>query len=353
MLFKRTITSILLGKRQIPTAKQNLENSIKSTSNSMHSKASRRAAPQQTTFQYHGKPKHVPPTIIKRRISDFKQFPLTDSLASTLRWAYFPKYTSEKVRQAKEVKTFSIKEAIATKSVDEQCSIRALCNLGGDTANGIRDVIRLPHSSICKKNKRFIVITSGTTMGDASSNTPLTSTTKEDLVGSSDVIHSILSSSVNLSLYDGLYATPDMMPSLTKVARILGPLGMMPNLKTGTLTKDLQSSIQKGREEEAFLIKKDKGIFKLKIAHNHSNKDLKKIEENFIFCMKYLMGKGANFISELEVVFSDGGEGSVNERVLKINPSIYKGDEKGQKYIMALEKCRAAASKRPNSYINQ
>lgn len=349
MFFKAPITTLLFPKgrvnckRTIPSAKDNMENAIKSKSNSMHSKASKKGAPQQTTFQYHSKPKRIPPTIIKKRISDFKEFSIMDSPAQPIRWSYFPKYTSDKERELRIIETFSIKEAIKTKLLGENCSIRAVCNLSGDTANGIRDVISLPNYSLTnEKKKKFIIILNNDSIKPNSA-------TEDDLVGSMDIINSILSSNINLSLYSALYATPDMIIPLTKVARILGPLGMMPNLKTGTLTNDLAASIQKGRHEEAFMIKKDLGVFEVKIA----SKDIMesaKIEENFQFCLKYLLGKGVDFIDDLMIVFSKH-EGN-DERVLKINPSLYKGENGGQKYVMALEKCRAAAIKRGNSYLN-
>lgn len=47
-----------------------------------------------------------------------------------------------------------------------------------------------------------------------------------------------------LAAFDRVVATPEMMPHLKKIARILGPRGMMPNAKVGTLTEDIESAVK-------------------------------------------------------------------------------------------------------------
>jgi len=69
------------------------------------------------------------------------------------------------------------------------------------------------------------------------------------IVGNTELIRSIEAGNID---FDVLVTTPDMIKDLAKVAKILGPKGIMPTPKTGTITTDLQGTIQeiqKGRIE--------------------------------------------------------------------------------------------------------
>ena len=108
-------------------------------------------------------------------------------------------------------------------------------NLGIDinkTDQNIKGVVNLPKGS--GKTVRVAVITNVDKHDDAKSN-------GADLVGSDDLIETISNSKIQ---FDILIASPDMMPKLGKVAKILGPKGLMPNPKLGTVTNDISKSVK-------------------------------------------------------------------------------------------------------------
>ncbi|CAL8412408.1 unnamed protein product [Dictyota dichotoma] len=66
-----------------------------------------------------------------------------------------------------------------------------------------------------------------------------------DLIGSDDLINLINQGTLD---FDILLSTPDMMPKLAKVGRILGPRGLMPSPKAGTVTKDMKITLEEFRK---------------------------------------------------------------------------------------------------------
>ncbi|MBO7509418.1 MAG: 50S ribosomal protein L1 [Alphaproteobacteria bacterium] len=61
-----------------------------------------------------------------------------------------------------------------------------------------------------------------------------------DVIGGDDLIEKVAAGQVD---FDRVIATPDMMPKMSKVARVLGPKGLMPNPKLGTVTNDIAGAV--------------------------------------------------------------------------------------------------------------
>ncbi len=105
----------------------------------------------------------------------------------------------------------------------------------------LRGAIVLPNGT--GKSKKILVVTKG-------ENAKLAKAAGADYVGDADILEKI--EKENWLDFDIIIATPDMMPSLGKLGKVLGPKGLMPNPKVGTVTTDVEkavSEIKKGRIE--------------------------------------------------------------------------------------------------------
>ncbi|WBL31280.1 50S ribosomal protein L1 [Candidatus Phytoplasma sacchari] len=133
----------------------------------------------------------------------------------------------------------------------------------------IRGSLILPHG-IGKKLK-IAVISKGVKLKDAEEN-------GADYFGGQELIDKI---SKNWTEFDILISTPDMMPMVSKLGKILGPKGLMPNPKLGTVTDNVTQivkDVQKGRIE--YKVDKTGNIHTILGKYSFENK---KILENLIF----------------------------------------------------------------------
>ena len=96
----------------------------------------------------------------------------------------------------------------------------------------VRGVMVLPNGT--GKSKKVLVLAKGEKATQAKE-------AGADFVGDDDMIEKIQKE--NWFEYDVIFATPDMMASLGKIARILGPKGLMPNPKSGTVTMDVAKAV--------------------------------------------------------------------------------------------------------------
>ena len=138
-----------------------------------------------------------------------------------------------------EARAYSLDEAVAlieklTKAKFDE-SVEVHVKLGVDSKQAdqqVRGTIVLPHGT--GKTKKVLVLAKGDKADAATA-------AGADFVGDDDMIAKIATQ--NWLGFDVVVATPDMMPSLGKVAKILGPKGLMPNPKAGTVTPDVAKAI--------------------------------------------------------------------------------------------------------------
>jgi large subunit ribosomal protein L1 len=145
--------------------------------------------------------------------------------------------------QIERMKLYSIDEAVklvkerAKAKFDE--TIEVAMNLGVDprqTDQNVRGVVNLPNGS--GRSARVAVFAKGAKADEAKK-------AGADVVGAEDLAEKVSAGQID---FDRCIATPDMMPLVGRLGKVLGPRGLMPNPKVGTVTNDLPAAIkaQKG-----------------------------------------------------------------------------------------------------------
>ena len=132
---------------------------------------------------------------------------------------------------------------------DETVDISIKLNIDSNkTDQNIKGVINLPKGT--GKKVIVAVITSEEKINDAKEN-------GADLLGGVELIDDISSNKIN---FDILIASPDMMPALGKVAKILGPKGLMPNPKLGTVTNEIGKAVKDAKSGQVKFKNEKSGI---------------------------------------------------------------------------------------------
>ena len=130
----------------------------------------------------------------------------------------------------------------STTSFDASVELALRLNLDTKKADQqLRGAIVLPNGT--GKTKKVLVIARGEAAKAAKE-------AGADYVGDMDMLEKI--EKENWFDFDVMIATPDMMPALGKIGKVLGPKGLMPNPKTGTVTMDTKTAVEdvkKGRVE--------------------------------------------------------------------------------------------------------
>lgn len=148
----------------------------------------------------------------------------------------------EAAKQIEAGKLYSIEEAIElvkkTTTAKFDASVDVVFKLNLDTRHAdqqLRGAIVLPNGT--GKTKRVCVIAEGPKAEEAKN-------AGADVVGGQDILDEIAKGWLE---FDVMIATPDQMPKLGKLGRILGPKGLMPNPKTGTVTMDVAKAVEESK----------------------------------------------------------------------------------------------------------
>jgi large subunit ribosomal protein L1 len=145
----------------------------------------------------------------------------------------------EAARALVERRPYPLEEAVplvkrtARAAFDE--TVELSMRLGVDPKHAdqmVRGTVVLPHGT--GKTKRVLVIASGEKIKEAES-------AGADFAGGADVVARIQEGWMD---FDAVVATPDMMREVGKLGKILGPRGLMPNPKTGTVTFDVSAAVR-------------------------------------------------------------------------------------------------------------
>jgi len=164
---------------------------------------------------------------------------------SSKRYKKLIKTYSNNKAETLEVAIKKIKENCTTK-FDESIDVSLSLNLKQKKEEvNLRTIVNLPHGN--GKKVKIAVLCEESKIGDAKDAGAV-------LAGSENLISDITAGKIN---FDKLIATPVMMSKMGKLGKILGPKGLMPNPKLGTVTADVKKAV-KALKEGQIEIKNDK-----------------------------------------------------------------------------------------------
>ncbi len=183
----------------------------------------------------------------------------------------------ERMKMHEPVEALELVKKLAPAKFDE--TVEAVVRLGVDPRHAdqqVRGAVVLPHGT--GKTRKVLVFAKGDKAREATE-------AGADFVGAEDYVEKIQKE--GWLSFDVAIATPDMMGTVGKLGRILGPRGLMPNPKTGTVTFDVVKAVQ-----EVKAGKIEYRVDKAGIVHAPIGKvsfDIEKLSENLRVLVEQLI----------------------------------------------------------------
>lgn len=195
------------------------------------------------------------------------------------------KSANEKVDRTKSYTVDDgMKLVVTTATAKFNEAVDVAVNLGVDPKQSdqqVRGAVALPHG--IGKSVRVIVFAKGAKEEEAKK-------AGADAVGSDELVAKINGGWLD---FDKAIATPDMMATVSKVAKILGPRGLMPNPKVGTVTMNIEQAVSAEKKGKLDFRVDKAGIVHATIGRKDMGAD--KLKDNFMSFMGAIMkGKPAN-----------------------------------------------------------
>jgi large subunit ribosomal protein L1 len=194
---------------------------------------------------------------------------------------------------------YGVEEAIklvksnATAKFDE--TVEVALNLGVDPRHAdqmVRGVVSLPHGT--GKSVRVAVFAKGGKADEARE-------AGADVVGAEDLMESVQGGQIN---FDRVIATPDMMGVVGRLGKVLGPKGLMPNPKLGTVTMDVKKAVTDAKSGQVEFRVEKAGIIHAGIGKaSFTEEDLKANFSAFVDAIVKARPSGAKgkFVHKLSV----------------------------------------------------
>lgn len=179
----------------------------------------------------------------------------------------------DRVRRYKLDEAMTLVKETATRKFDE--TVDAAINLGVDPKHAdqvVRGAVVLPHGM--GKTVRLAVFAKGDKAKEAQD-------AGADIVGAEDLAEKIQGGFMD---FDKLIATPDMMGVVGRLGKILGPRGLMPNPKVGTVTMDLARAVKEQKAGKVEFRVEKAGI--VHVPFGKASFDPEKLKANFTAIME-------------------------------------------------------------------